>query len=247
MDINRVIVSARVRALSVRWVICLLCAFMALAALADTAQAQTSGVALYAVTYVDVAPGSVANSVALFKRLRQAGLHEPGNVEFTVLQETTRPNRFVIFEGWKDRAAFDAHGRAGALAEFQHAVAPLLLGPALQMAPFYAFVTAPARQEQPGPRAVYMVEHMDFWPPFTQTAAPLVMALAKANERMDGAIRYDAYQWRGHHYTVVAIWRSDEAFNASEAADHTREFRKSSEVPGGRIDLYEERLYKPID
>ena len=36
------------------------------------------------------------------------------------------------------------------------------------------------------------------------------------------------------------------AFDAHEAAAYTRRFREAVTVPGGRIDFYEERLYKSI-
>jgi len=167
-------------------------------------------------------------------------------LEFAVLQETTRPNRFAIFEGWRDQPAFDAHSRSPGLAEFQRAIAGFSIAPSFQIQPFAAFVTA-APAGKPGPGSVYMVEHMDCWPPFTAKAEPLVRALAAGNESQPGTIRYDAYQWRGHHYTVVAIWRDAAAYHASESSPATRDFRRATEVAGGRVDRYDARLYRPVD
>jgi quinol monooxygenase YgiN len=165
-------------------------------------------------------------------------------LEFTVLQETIRPNRFVIFEGWKDQAAFDAHSKGAPASEFQEALTPIRNSPAYQMM-MYTFATAPQR-DQPARGAIYMVEHMDFMPTFATTAAPLVKALAENSQKEESVIRYDAYHWGDHHYTIMAVWPDSKAFDAHEAAAYTRQFRAAAAVPGGRIDLYEERLYNPI-
>ena len=154
--------------------------------------------AVYAVTYIDVAANSVPQGITLLKKYRETSRHEAGNLEFTVLQETIRPNRFVIFEGWKDQAALDAHSKGASSSEFQEALKPIRNSPPYQMMP-YTFVTAPARAK-PGPGAIYMVEHMDFMPTFAKTALPLVKELAENTQKEEGLIRYDAYHWGDHHY-----------------------------------------------
>ena len=213
-------------------------------AVASGAPAQAGAGALYAVTYLDVAANSVSQGVTILKKYRDLSRHEAGNLEFTVLQETIRPNRFVIFEGWKDQAAFDAHSKGAPASECQEALAPIRNSPPYQMMQ-YAFVTAPPRAN-PARNALYMVEHMDFMPTFATTAATLVKALAEDSQKEKSVIRYDAYHWGDHHYVIMAIWPDSKAFDAHEAAAYTRQFRAAAAVTGGRIDLYEERLYNPI-
>jgi quinol monooxygenase YgiN len=197
-------------------------------AVASGAQGQTNGGPVYAVT----------------KKYRELSSHEEGNLEFTVLQETIRPNRFVIFEGWKNQAEFDAHSKGAPTSEFQEGLAPIRNSPPYQMMQ-YNFATAPLRAK-PAPSALYMVEHMDFMPTFAATAEPLVRALAENSQKEESVIRYDAYHWGNHHYMIMAIWPDSKAFDAHEAAAYTRQFRAAAGVPEGRIDLYEERLYKPL-
>lgn len=209
------------------------------------AQVRPVAGSLYAVTYIDVAVTSVPQGLAALRRFRDASRREAGNLEFTVLQETLRPNRFVIFEGWSDATAFDNHAKGASEAQLQEALKAVLIAPPLQMAPFHTFVTAPVRGV-PGPEAVYMVEHMDFWPYFTDSAERLVRALGHASEKQADLVRYDVYQWRGHHFNTMAIWPNARAFEEYQAAESTRQFRKGSEVLGGRIDIYEGKLYKPI-
>lgn len=213
-------------------------------AVASGPPAKASAEAVYAVTYVDVAANSVGQGVTILKKYRDLSSHEAGNLEFTVLQERIRPNRFVIFEGWKDQAAFDAHSKGTPASECQDALAPIRNSPPFQMMQ-YAFVTAPPRAN-PARNPLYMVEHMDFMPTFAATAATLVRTLAEDSQKEKSVIRYDAYHWGDHHYVIVAVWPDSKAFDAHEAAAYTRQFRAAAAVPGGRIDLYEERLYNPI-
>lgn len=227
-----------------RWASVLAGSFLIAMPIAPGAQAQTRGAAVYAVTYLDVAASSVAQGITLLKNYRALSGHEAGNLEFTVLQETIRPNRFVIFEGWKNQAAFDAHSKAAAASEFQKEWTPIRNSPPFQMTQ-ESFVIAPTRAT-PTPGALYMVEHMDFMPSFATNAEPLVKTLAQDSQKEKSVIRYDAYHFGDHHYMIVAVWPNDKAFDVHEAATYTRQFRASAAVPGARIDLYEERLYQSI-
>src|SRR5215510_11450373 len=79
--------------------------------IAPAAFAQTAADGVYAVTYLDVGTTSVTQGVDLIRKLREGSRREAANLEFTILQETSRPNRFAIMEGWKDQAAFEAHDK----------------------------------------------------------------------------------------------------------------------------------------
>ena len=74
--------------------------------------AQHNDSMLYVVTYVDVRLNSLTQGAALVKRYREAALSEKGNSSVNVVQESGRPNRFVIIEIWKDDASFKAHEQA---------------------------------------------------------------------------------------------------------------------------------------
>jgi quinol monooxygenase YgiN len=52
---------------------------------------------------------------------------EPGNVEFTVYQETDDPCRFFVFESYVDREAFETHLAADYGAVFNAALADLIV------------------------------------------------------------------------------------------------------------------------
>src|SRR5207302_5647416 len=115
---------------------------------------------------------------------------ETANLEFTVLQEISRPNRFVIMEGWRDQAAFDAHDKGRTKAEFEAALEPVRNSPPDRHM-LQPFANAQPRAAAPG--ALYMVEHVDFLggdPAIAARAAPLVKTLAEASQKEPGAVRY---------------------------------------------------------
>jgi quinol monooxygenase YgiN len=223
-----------------------------IAAAVMPALAQTSADAVFAVTYLDVGVGAVPEGVALIQKYRDQSRHEGANLEFTILQEVRRPNRFVIMEGWRDQAAFDAHDKGAAKGEFEGALKPIRNSPADRhmLQPFANAVPRPA----PAAGALYMVEHVDFLggdPAIAAAAAPLVKALAEASQKEAGAVRYEIYRQpppRINHYEVVAAWNDVKAFNVHETAGHTLEFRNAS-AQGGRAwraNLYDQRLYRAL-
>jgi quinol monooxygenase YgiN len=225
-------------------------AFAVAAVTPHAARAQTE--AVYAVTYLDVGANVVAQGVDLLKKYRDTSQHEAANLEFTILQETSRPNRFVIMEGWRDQAAFEAHVKAAATAQFLEALKPIRNSPPDRHM-LQPFASAPAR---PAPQsgALYMVEHVDFMggdPAIAAAAVPLVKGLADASQKEAGTVRYDVYRQpppRINHYEVVAAWTDQKAFDVHETAAHTRRFRADTAQggPAWRANLYDQRLYRVL-
>jgi len=166
-------------------------------AVSSPAQSQTVSEPVYAVTYLDVGANSLGRGVDLLKQYRESSRREAANVEFTVLQETDRPNRFAIVEGWKDQSAFDAHQNAASTAQFEETLKAIRNSPPNQHV-LQAFATGSARAERPG-GALYMVEHIDFLPMFANLAQPAVRRLAEASAKEEGTLRYDIYQEPAPH------------------------------------------------
>src|SRR5207237_2319153 len=192
-----------------------------------------------------------AQGIELIKKFRDTTRRAASNLEFTLLQEVSRPNRFVIMEGWKEQAAFEAHDKGAAMTEFQGALTAIRNSPPDRHM-LQPYANAQARAIPPG--ALYMVEHVDFLggdPAIAIAAAPLVKALAEASQKEAGALRYEVYRQpppRINHYEVVAVWTDAKAFDAHETAAHTLQFRAAT-AQGGRAwrgNLYDQRLYKVL-
>ena len=134
---------------------------IAAAALVPSAHAQSS--AVYVVTYVEVMPDAVAPGAALLKQYRDASVKEDGNLRAAALQEVDRPNRFVIVEAWRDKAAFDAHGQSTSVTTFHDKLTPIADAPSDQRVN-NALYAAPGKNESHSD-AVYVVTHVDVIPP----------------------------------------------------------------------------------
>jgi quinol monooxygenase YgiN len=83
---------------------------------------QASG-AVYGVTHVDVIPPRREDAVAALKILGDASRSAGGNVRYEIVQQTNRPNHFTVFEIWRSRGAFDAHGMSAHQREFRDKLA----------------------------------------------------------------------------------------------------------------------------
>jgi quinol monooxygenase YgiN len=226
--------------------------FATAVAVAPPGRAQTAD-AVFAVTYLDVDVGAVSQGLGLIEKYRDQSRREGANLEFTVLQETSRPNRFVIMEGWRNQAAFEAHDKGAAKSEFEGALKQIRNSPPDRKM-LQPFANASAHRIEPG--ALYMVEHVDFMggnPAAAAAAAPLVTSLAEASQKEAGALRYDIYRMpppRINHYEVVAAWTDAKAFDAHETAAHTLEFRAAiahaQGGPASRANLYDQRRYRAL-
>jgi len=210
------------------------------------ASAQTAD-AVHAVTYLDVSTDWVVQGTGLLKQYRDLSAKHAGNLEYAVMQEVNRPNRFVIVEGWKDQAAFEAHEKSADTALFNFTLEAIRNSPPNQHV-LRDLTTAPARPA-PASGAIRLVEHVDFTPPSNAAALPFVKALGEASQKEKGVVRYDIYQEpppHANHYSVVAVWADRSAFDAHETAAHTRSYRSATAMPA-HANLYDERLYELLN
>ncbi len=67
--------------------------------------------------------------IALLKQYRDATLKEDGNLRAEALAEIERPNRFVVVEVWRDKAALDAHGQSAATLKLRDKLKPIADAP----------------------------------------------------------------------------------------------------------------------
>ena len=213
---------------------------------ATTAMAQAGGGAVYAMTYLDVSTDWVLQGAGLMKQYRDMSRREAGNLEFTVLQETTRPNRFAIVEGWKDQKSRDTHARGADAKRFGFILAAIRNSPPDQHV-LEGFAIAPAKSAPAG--AVYMIQHVDIaFRGFGSAVQVAFKALAGPSQQEAGALRYDVYEEPDphlSHFSIVAAWTNERAYEDHEAAPYTKQFRAAI-AQTGRGNLYDQRIYKIV-
>jgi quinol monooxygenase YgiN len=211
----------------------------------SAARAQTGADAIYGVTSLDVAPDSVAQGIAVLKQYRDAGRQQAGNLGVDLLQEAGWPNRFVIYETWKDQSAYDANEKAGRTVELRSKLAPIAGAP-YDRRDYQVISVGPAKAATSG--AVYMQVHLDVFPPGLAPALAAVKQVAEAARKGEGNLRYDvvkSVKINLSHMTLFGIWQSRKAFDDYEMSAYGRHFRDAvGPLLGSPFD---DRLYLTVN
>jgi quinol monooxygenase YgiN len=217
--------------------------FIVAAALAPSAHAQNN--AVYLATYVEVMPDAVAPGIALLKQYRGASSKEDGNLRAEALAEIERPNRLVVVEAWRDKAALEAHGHSAATSKFRDQLKPIADAPYDERINNALYVAQGKNESRSG--AIYVVTHVDVIPAGKDDCMAALKAMSVDTAADAGNISYEALQQanRGNHFTVIEAWATRKALDAHAMAAHTRAFHeKISPVAGA---LYDERIYKALN
>ncbi|HVB79765.1 MAG TPA: antibiotic biosynthesis monooxygenase [Candidatus Binataceae bacterium] len=91
---------------------------------------------------------------------------------------------------------------------------------------------------------IYVVTHVDIMPTYTADGTRLIREFGADSRRDQGVVRFEVLQEssRPNHFTMVAVWADQAAFEKHLAADHTRSFRgKLQPLLGSPFD---ERLHR---
>jgi quinol monooxygenase YgiN len=213
-----------------------------MAGLVEVPGAQAPGeMAVYAVAYVEVLPSARPAMLEALSRYREGIRNEEGHVHIDAVEQVGRPGHFAIVETWRDQPAFDLHAAGAAFKRWQDALQPIRVS-GYDQRPYKTFAVAPAAG--PGDaQAVYVVSHVDIAGP--QPDAPrLLRGLAEASRQEDGCLRFDIVQhaMRANHFTVVEVWRNQQALDAHASAPHTKTYRdRIQPMTGSPLD---ERVYR---
>jgi quinol monooxygenase YgiN len=81
--------------------------------------------AVYVVTHVDVIPSGKDDCMAALKAMSVDTAADPGNISYSVLQQSNRGNHFTVIEAWSSKASFDAHAMAAHTRSFREKLTPL--------------------------------------------------------------------------------------------------------------------------
>ena len=217
-------------------------AFLMMMAEQPVAPVEAGGAAFYVATYIDVQVSSTNEGMGLIKQYRDATRAEKGNSGTEFVQEMGRPNRFVIVEFWKDQASFDAHERAGHTAQFRSRLKAIHNSPYDQRV--HQGLAVDLRPLAASRGTVSVVTHVDVPPQSKNETEVLLKRLAEESRKDDGNLRYDVFQQtapRTNHFTVLAVWKDRNAFDAHETKPPTRRFREVLAPMLGAP--YDDRLY----
>ena len=197
---------------------------------------------VYVVTFVEVDPAAQQRAVGALKQYRDAARSERAILSADIYRERGQQNRFMLLEMWREQPDFDTHIQGPNAKRLENNLAPIELSPP-DLRTHRGFLVGPHLNET-GENGVYVMTHLDVAPP---AFAPLQMPLrpyVEATRKETGLLRYDILQHtepRQNHLTIIEGWRNRQAFDAHNAAQHTRKFR--DEVGPMLGALYDQRLY----
>jgi quinol monooxygenase YgiN len=102
----------------------------------------------------------------------------------------------------------------------------------------------PAAKESGG--SVYVITHVDVTPNYSEDGSKLLQQFASESRKDPGVVRFEILKQdaRGNHFTVVEVWRNQQAFDAHSSAPHTKAFREKLGPMLGSP--YDERIHSII-
>jgi quinol monooxygenase YgiN len=89
-----------------------------------------------------------------------------------------------------------------------------------------------ARAQESGTRdKIYVVTHVDVVPTEAAAGTKLLKQYVAETQKDKGVVRVEVYIQisRVNHFTLVEVWQNRQAFDAHEAAAHTKQFRAQIE------------------
>lgn len=94
--------------------------------------------------------------------------------------------------------------------------------------------------------AVYVVTHVDLTPNFAKEGEKVLQQFAVESRKEPGNVRFELLiqDSRVNHFTIVEVWRSRQAFEAHEGAEHTKQFRDKLQPMLGSP--FDERLHSLV-
>jgi len=119
---------------------------------------------------------------------------------------------------------------------------PGLAGIALAAMILLGDAAAQQPAKEPG-GSLYVISFVDATPNFAMDCAKLLMQFAAESKKDPGVVRFEVLRQdsRGNHFMMSEVWRSRQAFEAHEAAEHTKQFREKLQPMLGSP--FDERLH----
>lgn len=214
----------------------------AVAAAAMLAPAAKAAEPVYVLTYLEVGGAAAKQAAGLLHQLRHGMRSEKGVLGDAMLVERDRPARLAILDAFPDKHSADQHAANLDTQAFRGKLQAMLVAPLDVRQEIGLDV---ATQTKPsGPRAVFVVTHVDVVPSFKAQTEALLRSLAAAGRKMPGNLRFDVLDQenRGNHFTLVHGWSGHRAFEAYRSAAATTDFRQKLLPMQGA--LYDERVYE---
>jgi quinol monooxygenase YgiN len=217
---------------------------MVLTPIVSMSTAHPQDATVYVVSYIDVTPAARGTAAGMLRQLATASRKDEGNTRFEILQRTAPSNQFAIVSIWKDQKAYDGHVAAAHTKDFREKIKPHLISAIDDRVHNGMEIAAGAANAPRG--AIYVVTHVDVPPPRKDECVAALKTLVADSRKEAGGVRFEIFQQgnRPNHFSVVEIWKNQQAYDDHITAPHTRRFRDQLTPMSGA--LYDERTYKAL-
>jgi len=218
-------------------------AMAGLLSLSQAAFAQDASQPVYIVTYIEVAPNSVADARKLILNYANETKKASGAVAAEALQRISDPNHFALIEQWQSQAAKQAFAATPSVTTFRAALNPL------QSAAYDERVHAALSVGPVKPiagDAIVVLTHVDVVPTQVEPGTAKVKGFVEEGRNAPGNLRFDdvVQANRKNHFTLIESWEKPADKNAWISTKSARTFREDLQPMSGA--LYDERIYKAL-
>jgi quinol monooxygenase YgiN len=205
------------------WISCVIISLSVM--LPASVRAQNTNV--YVVTYVDVLPDAIGKAATLLKNYRNTGREDTSCLRFDILQEISRPERFVLLQVWSNIGALDSLDKATATALFRENLTKVQSAPSDERRNNGIYVGL--FPNNPGLNSIFVVTHVDLIPDSLRQGLSHLKAMRDFASHESDNLAYEILQQasRPNHFTVLEEWKDISALNTHLAAQQTRDFRRA--------------------
>jgi quinol monooxygenase YgiN len=171
--------------------------------------------------------------------------HQASPGQITVMQEISRPERFLVLE--RDRPTVLTTTKADTHALTDGLTDDLTAPPEIRLDHELDESGTPPTPQLDARANFYVVAHMDIASPDRAGIETSLHKLAAAARRSDGNSGFEILQQTDHpnHYNLVSAWLGESPFRAFAASATAREFRLTIAPLLGSP--YDERLFRRVD
>jgi quinol monooxygenase YgiN len=210
------------------------------------ASAEIRAESVWALTFIEVRVDARGHAGGVLRQQASAlREHTSWPAQVMLLQEVSRPERFVLVEREKPEAS------TGAGREIQSVTEPLTddltAPPDLRMNRELGEVALATGAKTDVRANVYVVAHLDIAAPDRARVEAALRQLSAAARQSDGNLRFDIWQQtdRANHFNLISGWIGESQFRAFAASRAARGFRQTVGPLLGSP--YDERLFRRVD
>ena len=210
------------------------------------ASAEVRAEPLWALTFIEVRVDARGNAGGVLRQQASAlREHTSWPAQIMLLQEVSRPERFVLVEREKPEVSTGGERETHSVTE--PLTDELTAPPDLRMNREFSEVALATGAKADVRANVYVVAHLDIGAPERARVEAALRQLSIAARQSEGNLRFDVWQQtdRTNHFNLVSGWITESQFRAFAASRAARDFRQTVGPLLGSP--YDERMFRRID